>query len=96
MRYIALGLAETILHTHGRLRVFPLLDDGVATSEAAGAAFQAAGVVERLLAILVTLVQRSGANQDELVELFVRRILNELDMCIGLIDFVLVQRSWQM
>ena len=57
------------------------------------AAFQAAGVVERLLAVLVALVQRSGANQDELVELFVRRILNELDMCIGLIDFVLVQRQ---
>lgn len=56
-------------------------------------AFQAAGVVERLLAILVTLVQRSGANQDELVELFVRRIINKLDMCIGLIDFVLVQRQ---
>ena len=77
-------LAAAVLDAHRRAGVDPLLDDGALAGDAAGAALQAAGVVEGLDAVPVDLVQGRGADADQLEELLVvglgAVVLGQLDV----------------
>ena len=87
-------LPEPVLHAHRGPGVLPLLDDGALAGDAAGAALQAAGVVEGLRAVPVDLVQGRGADADQLEELLVvglgAVVLGQLDVRGLLVDLVLV------
>ena len=84
------SLSEAVLHAHGGLGVLPLPHDGALADDAAGAALQAAGVVEARRAVLADLVEGRGAYPHELLELLDVRILHKLDVGALLVHLVLV------
>ena len=79
-----------VSYTHLGPRVLPLPHDGALAGDAAGAALQAAGIVERSGAVLVDLVEGGRAHPHEFLELLHIRVFRKLDMSVFLVDLVLV------
>ena len=65
----------------------------VPSQDAAGAALQAARIVERQSAVLVDLVERRRAHAHELQELLDVGVVHELDVRVPLVHLVLVERQ---
>ena len=86
-------LAETIFDTHGRLRILPLLKDGLAADHATGATFEATRIIEALAAIVLDLIKSCRTTQHELAEFLVRRILFQNDMGVLLVNIELIDRE---
>ena len=86
-------LAETIFDTHGRLRILPLLKDGLAADHATGATFEATRIIEALAAIVLDLVKSRRTAQHELAEFLVRRIVFQNDMGVLFANIELIDRE---